>query len=71
MTFTWPVLSTELGRFAYSLRGSGDAIDATSKCIAALNTQVAPTNPNPSDVRSLSAAESADMLGKILNAAFG
>ncbi len=63
---------TVRGRFAYSLRGSADAIDATAKCIAALNTPVAsPTGslPNSSDFRVLTAAESSEMLGKILDAA--
>ena len=61
---------TVLGRFAYSLRGSADAIDATSKCITALNSPPPPSaGSGPADVRLLTAVESAEMLGKLLNAA--
>jgi len=65
---------TERGRFAYSLRGTADAIDATAKCIAALNSppvtgSTTGGGSSPTDVRSLTAAESAEMLSKILNAA--
>ena len=63
---------TVRGRFAYSLRGSADAIDATAKCTATLNAPVGPPTgslPNLPEFRVLTAAEFAGMLGQILDAA--
>jgi hypothetical protein len=60
---------TARGRFFYSLRGSADAIDATTRCVAALQSPPAAPSATQRGFRMLTELEASALLSKILTSA--